>query len=193
MNNNHIVILIKEELEKFDFLSNDKRLKEQENANLLNNEDFQKQFIIDSITNYKTKIKESNSEASVRGQSDWGGGISSNINDHYQMDIEYYTTIDYLYDSQKPPIKFHLQFIGNNISISLKEEVSRGDRITPEYRDVYFDYIDWGAINVQIFDENGDEFQFTALEKENKNIQNMFMKTYLKDIIETESNITVNI
>ena len=55
MKQKHIQI-INEVIAEFDFLGNDKYLKEQDNVSLLNNEDFQKQFICDVLTNSK-KIK----------------------------------------------------------------------------------------------------------------------------------------
>ena len=51
-----IIRTINEEISNFDYLNNDKQVSEDEKAQLLASEDFQKQFVIDSISN-RNKIK----------------------------------------------------------------------------------------------------------------------------------------
>src|ERR1035437_5253077 len=52
-----IIKIINEEASNFDFLGNDDNMKEQEIIDLLQNEEFQKQFICDSLLERKNKIK----------------------------------------------------------------------------------------------------------------------------------------
>ena len=49
MKKRDFIRIINEEISEFDFLGNEQYLKEQEIVDLLKNEDFQKQFICDSL------------------------------------------------------------------------------------------------------------------------------------------------
>ena len=65
----NIIRIINEEASNFDFLGNEDYLKEREILDLLQNEEFQKQFICDSLLERKNKIKTDVFESKLGG--DW--------------------------------------------------------------------------------------------------------------------------
>ena len=74
MNNKEFIQIINEEITNFDFLNNDKMNKDDEIFQLVSEEAFQEQFIIDSIARMREKIKKSNED------------VDGN---EYSVDIEY--------------------------------------------------------------------------------------------------------
>jgi len=178
MKNKEIVKLINEEISNFDFLGNDSYAKEQELSSLIQNEDFQKQFIIDSITKPE-KIKQSVSDARVGG--DWQNNESGNLR------VEYNTDITYVYDQSKPPVTFSLAFDGYNVSFTTKSTTDVGDYTTPDNTDRWFDYIEWSDIQVSIYTTGGDTIDFLAFKKAPTKLKDLFIRTYLERLIENKT------
>ena len=179
MNNKDIIKLINEE---FDFLNNDQYTKEKETLDLIQNEDFQKQFLIDSIIK-REKIKLNVTDARVTG--DWQDRESGNLG------IEYYTEVEYAYDSDKEPSKFILAFDGTNVAFTTKTVGDEGDYDTPPSKDQWFDDIQWTDINVSLNTFDGDEIPFKAYEKAPDKIKNVFIKNYLLVFLQNETDMEV--
>lgn len=188
MNNKTIIDLIKEELEQFDFLSNQERLKEQKDSHILANEDFQKQFIKDSLIPDSNKIKYLGA-SDVYLSSEWESEL--NTEDVDKITLTYNPTFEYTYDSQKPPIKLQLYFDGNSVPVQLEGKTDVGDRITPGSAESWFDFIDWNAIDVDLLDEDGNDYEFTAFKKAPRNLQAMFIKEYVGDFIKDKTNLDI--
>lgn len=170
--------MINEEISKFDFLSNDAYNEQVETTSLIENEDFQKQFIIDSITKPE-KIKQNARDARIGG--DWENRESGALNVEYNVDVIY------SHDEQKEPSNFSLAFDGNNVGFSAKSSYSPGDALTPEVHQMWFDYINWVDVRVYLYSSDGDTIKFTALEKSPSKIRSLFIRKYLEPIIENKT------
>jgi len=195
MKKRDFIRIINEEISEFDFLGNEQYLKEQEIVDLLKNEDFQKQFICDSllsINDYKktarnTKIKIKVVESRIGG--DW----EDDFEDASYLTLEYYLDIQYLYDQSKEPINFTLIFDSDNISISKGGYHDPGrfggtpDTDIEPSGEAYYTHLNWNDINVALFTTDGDEVEFTAFKRAPRNIQNLFVMEYTKDYIENNT------
>ena len=173
----NFIKIINEEISNFDFLGNEEYTKEEENVDLLKNEDFQKQFICDSLVNNKL-IKINANHAQVGG--DWEeGNNATHLNLDYQFDVKYQ------YDPNKEPIKFSLQFEGNNVKINVHSNHSPGNygEYIPPSGEAYYTDIEWSDVNVVLTTVDGDEIDFTAFRKAPVKIQSLFIREYAEDII----------
>lgn len=184
-----IINIIAEEVEQFDFLGNDKRLKEQEVNDLLMNEELQKQFICDSLLGRNDKVKIVKIEDSyITGNWD-----ETNIDDADRVSLEYSINMSYVYDSTKPPLEFNLHFSGDKIDISVdgwhdsgRWGGTMGDAIEPS-GESWYDGFDWGDVQVNLYTENGDEIGFKAFQNAPPKIQELFIKHYIQNFIENET------
>jgi hypothetical protein len=185
MEKKYFIKMINEEISKFDFLGNDAYNKEEESVDLLKNEDFQKQFICDSLVNNKN-IKVRVTEARVGG--DWEEG-----NEASSLSLECFTEITYKYDINKEPIVFGLNFSSNNVKITIQATHDSGDwskYIAPSGEASYSE-IDWNSIDVELTTKDGDEIDFSAFKIAPFKIQNLFIREYTEHIIENKT-IEVN-
>lgn len=191
MKKTDFIRIINEEISDFDFLGNDARQKEQETIDLLRNEDFQKQFICDSLlsihdnrkTERNAKIKISVTDANI------GGNWEDDFEDASFITLEYFLNIQYKYDQNKEPVSFTLDFTSDRISISKGGYYDRGrlggtpDTDIEPSGEAYYDYLDWTDIEVSLFTSDGDEIEFTAFKRAPRNIQVLFIKEYTEDFI----------
>jgi hypothetical protein len=176
--------VVNEELRDFDFLKNDAYNKEKEVFDLLSNEDFQKQFICDSLLNRRDKIKISITDSRVGGNWD-----NSNPEDVNYLTLEYFMNIEYKYDPSKEPVRFVLDFDSDRIDVSASgwyNPGSYGRMIEPE-GDSWIDSINWLDINTTIFDTTGEEVDFKAFKRAPVDIQNLFIRAYTEDYIESST------
>lgn len=185
MRKKDFIRIINEEITKFDFLSNDKHLKEQEDIELLENERFQKQFIIDSITKMRDKIKVDSSDSHIRIDPDLGVE-----NQHDDMKIESNIEITYQYAPNKQPMNFFLSFSGDRINYSTDYEYDRGDYHTPPYSQTWYTSISWNEVMVDLYSSEGDLIDFEALDKAPTTIYELFVRSYLQDLITKETDIS---
>jgi len=178
----NIINIINEEISNFDFLGNEKYLKEEEINSLLQNEDFQKQFICDSLLN-KNNLKTKIAEAQISG--DWEeGNEASNLNIKYQLDFEY------VFDLNKEPIKFIVDFNGNNVGINITEKNYSGDYNNEPQTESYYDYINWSDIDVTLLSNDGDEIDFIAFKKAPIKIKELFIRNYTESFISNKTTST---
>ena len=187
MKTKNFIKIINEEISEFDFLGNEQYLKEEENFDILKNADFQKQFICDSLIN-KNKIKQHITDARVGG--DWKEG-----NDASKLTIEYFVDIEYLYDSNKEPAKFTINFYSENVRIGLytkSDPGSYGNYIEPSFEAQYTD-IEWRDIDVSLSTPNGDEIDFLAFTKAPPKIQTLFIREFTETFIANETADTENL
>jgi hypothetical protein len=183
MANKNIIKVVNEEISKFgfDFLHNEEYLKEEENYDLLKNEDFQKQFICDSLINPKKVIKHV-SEARV-------GGNWQNGDDADKLTIEYFLNVEYKYDETKEPAKFNIDFFSEDIGIGIatqSEPGSYGNFVEPTFEAGYTN-LNWNDINVTMHTLKGDEIDFVAFEKAPPKIQELFIREFVESFIATET------
>lgn len=178
MKKKEIILLINEEISNFDFLNNEAYTQEKENLDLIQNEDFQKQFLIDSILK-REKISIKVSDARITG--DWENSDSGSFG------VEYYTEITYTYDSTKDPSIFILSFDGTDVQFSTKADNDPGDRLTAPYNETWFDFIDWTAIDVGLSTLDGDSMRFIAYEKAPDKIKNIFVREYLEGFVSNQT------
>jgi hypothetical protein len=187
MSNKNVIKIINEVISEFDFLGNDGNTKEQENIDLLKNEDLQKQFICDSLLNKKERIKILEvSDSQIGG--DWNGEEISEAN---RLSIKYYLKIQYVYDQQKEPIVFNLDFDGDNISIDISGSYDKGSRDVAPYGESWFSALNWNDINVILSTEDGDKIAFETFRKAPEKIQMLFIREYTADFIGNETGMNI--
>jgi len=189
MNKKDFIKIINEEIKNFDFLGNDEFLKEQEVTDLLQNEDLQKQFICDSLLNRKDKVKIVKITDSYIG----GNWDEFNMEDADRLSLEYSLDMEYLYDSQKEPLKFNLYFQADKIDISVGGWYDPGrfggttDTDYPSEGESWYSSFDWGDITVTLFTMDGDDVPFTAFDNAPPRIQTLFIREYTQNFIENET------
>lgn len=176
-----VIRIINEEISKFDFLENDKSLKEYEMLDLLSNEEFQKQFICDSLVNRNNKIKISAIESEIGG--DW----ENPPDDANNLTLKNFLQIEYVYDKNKPSINFSLDFLGDNIDIIKSRSGDNGNYNTPPSVTDWFSHVNWIDIDVTINTVDGVEIDFIAFNKAPTTIKNLFIRNYNENLIERES------
>ena len=159
--NKLLVRLINEEISDFDFLNNDAYIEEKKYIDLLKNEDFQKQFICDSILN-RQKIKKNVIDAQISDD------------DPNSLSLEYYLDITYKYDTLKPEIKFTIDFSGN--------------KVNTEADDDNYTYINWSEFEVNMWTKDGDEVIFKALKNAPTAIADIFKREYIEELIDESAN-----
>jgi len=149
--------------EEFDFLNNSEIQKNNDMISLLNEEMFQKQFIIDSISYMGSKIKVNNVD------------FSYDFNDN-NINIGYSATIDYQYNDEG--LKFNI-YIG---TMNLFEIVSNRKKIINE--NIEKINIKWNQIPVKIYTLDGDEIDFKGYKFEDPKIKEEFIRAYVDDLID---------
>ena len=174
----NILKIINEEISKFDFLGSDAQGKEDDINNLLGNEDFQKQFICDSLTKPE-KIKIGIYDSKIGGNWEEDSDVASNLSIEYILDIEY------KYDLNEESIKFELNLNSDGVSINKVDNYNAGNRENYEEPsgNAWFNRFDWSDINVAIFTIDGDEIDFIALKKAPQRIQTLFIRNYVEEFI----------
>jgi len=183
----NLIKIINEEISEFDFLGNEAHSKEEEIINILKNEEFQKQFICDSLLNKKNKIKIDILDSKIDGNWD------EEPENATKLIIEYLLKIDYMYDQTKEPIQFELNFYGDDVSIRKDEWYNKGNisnYIEPE-GDVWFSSFYWNDIKVILNTIEGDEIDFIAFKKAPVKIQTLFIREYTQDYIGSYTNLDV--
>lgn len=168
----NLINIIKEEISNFDFLGNDERSEHEETITILNNDDFQKQFICDSLINRNNNIKQSVKDSMLGG--DW-----NDIDDIDKVSLDYSLNIEYKYDQAKEPVKFILSFFGDNISVKGKESGPRGDYFNEPQQEKRIEYFNWDDVNVQLETFHGDDVKFNVLYDAPYKIQTLFIQEYL--------------
>ena len=149
--------IINEEINEFDFLGHNKRQKENDTLATLNDFDFQKQFIIDSVDNPE-KINLNSTKAKITG--DWRN------NDSKDLTVEYRTIVTYEYYKDEE-ISFVLNFVGENISYNNGTD------------DRWFNNIDLSNVVVEYFDSYGKKLDFKAYKAAPDKIKYLFKKKYI--------------
>jgi len=155
-----IISIINEEINEFDFLGNNNRKKENDLLKTLNDFDFQKQFILDSIENPEN-IYLNSTKAKITG--DWRDNQSNDLT------VEYRTEVTYTYYKDEE-IKFIISFIGEDISYNN----------TSDNR--WFNNIDLKNISVGYYDTYGKKLRFKAYESAPDSIKNLFKRKYVGDL-----------
>jgi hypothetical protein len=186
MNKVSVIKIIKEEIGGFDFLGNEEYLKEQENVDLLQNEEFQKQFIIDSITNFKEKIDIIEVETQYLQEPDYSRTEDGQGSD--SINLEYFITVKYNYMGNE--VTFKLSFYADNLTISWSSWSSSGDGqfIAPEGETDLTD-IDWGDITPILRSMDDDDIDFTAFDKAGGKTQELFVRSYMDGVVTSELNM----
>lgn len=167
MKKKDFIRIINEEVGEFDFLNNEKYIKEKEIIDLLQNFEFQKQFIFDSITKMRYVIEFNEFSAFVYNQSD----LEYENEEQNTLNLEITCDVKYKYDSMEEPINFSLIFLGNKVRY--QQENSEN-------------LITWDEIDVDLYSIEGDKIDFTAFDKAPDNIKKLFIKSYIEDIIKNE-------
>ena len=180
----NLIRIINEVVGEFDFLGNDEHSKEQEIIDLLQNEDFQKQFICDSLLERENKIKTDVFDSRIGG--DWEEDSSEDTN---KLTLDYFLKIKYKYDQTKEPIMFDLSFYSDNISISKRDDYDQGklggttDSDVAPSGEAWFNGFNWNDINVDLNTSEGDEIDFLAFKHAPPRIKVLFIRQFVEDYI----------
>jgi hypothetical protein len=181
MTSKRIIKVINEEVSKFgfDFLHNEEVSREEENYDLLRNEDFQKQFICDSLLN-PNKVVKHVSEARV-------GGNWQNGDDADKLTLEYFLEVEYKYDPIKEPAKFGIDFFSENIQMGIATQSDYGSYDVEPSFEAGYTHLNWDDIEVSMHTTNGDDIEFVAFDKAPPKIQTLFVREYVETFIATET------
>lgn len=187
-----LIKTINEEIHKYDFLGSDKLKEEQEYFNLIEDEDFQKQFITDFILGKKDKYKiVERTEARIGGDYD----TDFTVDQENYITIDYGVRIQYIYDSNKKPIQFELYFSNDDrIGISLdgnEDSVSGADWGSDRLYNSWISNVEWYNITVNMYSTEGDEIDFKAFKNAPTNIKILFIREFTKDLIEDKTTMEI--
>lgn len=174
MRNGNILTIIKEEIDSFDFLGNDKVIKEQDEINVLKDINFQKRFIYDSINN-KNKIKLETDESNVSLDDD-------NLDIHVVYDIEY--------DFNGEPLTFKLIFDVDKLPFNIESEHERETEITPS-RESWIHSVDWGDIDVTLYSNIYDDIDFEGIDNAPNKIKELFIREYIEYDISNSTDVDI--
>lgn len=164
----NIIKTINEEISNFDFLGNDMHEMLMENIQLMENEDFQKQFIVDFLMGKSDKYNIVDS-IEVRLTGDWE---TTEYDVENRLGVECNANMEYTYDANKEPINFSLAFHSDDVSSS------EGG-------------VNWGDVNVSLYTMEGDEIKFTALEKAPDKIREIFIREFISDVFDEENEMSL--
>lgn len=187
-----IIKVINETISEYDFLGMNKLKEQQQYYELIENEEFQKQFITDFMLGKTDKYKIiDTSDAKITG--DYDTDFAADQVNH--INIEYGIRIEYKYDPNKEPIQFELYFDNDeriNIGIDGKEDsISGADWGSQRIHDSWITSVEWDKINVNLYSIEGDEIEFKAFKKAPQNIKELFVREFTKDLIESETTMEV--
>lgn len=190
MVNKDVIKVINEVISEFDFLGNEEYSKGQENVDLLKNEDFQKQFICDSLLN-KNKIKTNVFESNI------GGNWENDSEDASRLTLEYFLNAEYKYDQNKEALKFDLNFYSEGISIGKRDDYDSGriggttDSDVAPSGDAWFNEFNWNDIDVTLNTTEGDDIDFLAFKKAPPKIKMLFIREYTQSYIGTYTSMDI--
>lgn len=169
--------IINEEISGFDFLNSKNQEDEQESINIISDENFQRQFIIDSITRMRDKIKIEDTGDLYMTKPEF------DVNDDFDsINISYNVSVVYEYNNKQ--IKFDLGFEGERLTIKYDSFSTPGDKLTPPDSDVWITHFPWDDINVTLYSAHGDEIPFKGLEKASGKTSELFIRSFLESMIE---------
>jgi hypothetical protein len=173
-----ILNIIKEEIENFDFLGIEK-LKEDENiVNILNDKNFQTQFVNDVLTNIDDKNKFKKSDVLYKH-------ISNDTNDFIDeapLSIDFNFELIYNYNNQDIPLTIF--FDGENIYYDMNVDREYQTHDLPGSLDLSFNDIDWNGIKTNIYDSNGDEIEMNWLKK--SKYYGNFVKAFVEPLLNSK-------
>lgn len=156
---NSLIKLIKEEVNNFDYLNNDKRVKEKEDVSIICKDEFQKKFILDTIEgNVQAYVDNKDLNSMFRKY----GDITDNFID---LDI----TINFKYEDNN----FDIEFTGNRVDILDGQLNSKED----------INNIKWHQISVILKANNGDTLNFQMYNKAPDKIKELFIKSCIKETL----------
>jgi hypothetical protein len=192
--------IINEEIVQFDFLSNESLIKETESVELLSQRNFQRSFIIDSITNMREKINLNNTPEAHITEPDYDENQDN-------IDFEYYIEIIYQYqipqnnnnnpipqneDNPITPIPFNIDFSGKPLKIYMDGYSDPGDGYTqPPEGDTWMNSVNWSDIEVKLFTPDGQEIPFAELGQASEKTRELFIRAYCESILESNVNMEV--
>ena len=154
-----LIDLIKEEVSNFDYLNNDKRVKEKEDISIIYKDEFQKKFILDTIEgNVQAYVDNKDLNSMFRKY----GDITDNFID---LDI----TINFKYENNN----FDIEFTGNRVDILDGQLNSEED----------INNIKWLQISAVLKANNGDTVNFQMYDKAPDKIKELFIKSCIKETL----------
>lgn len=184
--------IVNEAINKYDFLGGGELREEQEYYDLIENEDFQKQFITDFILGKKNKYKIiETSDAQIGGDYD----TDFTANQVNYITIDYCVRIEYIYDTNKKPVQFELYFENSEkVGIGIddaNEDDNNAHLNTHRFHESYITYVEWEKINVSMYSTEGDEIEFKAYKKAPLKIQKLFVREFTIDLIVNETTMEI--
>lgn len=192
MKKKDIIRIINEEVSNSNLFDYEYSPEELELIEILTNEEFQKQFICDSLSYNYSKIKLKEKWAKV------GGNYDDSFEDARYITLDYALAVEYKYDLNKKPVNFELFFYGDDIEITKSGWYNPGrfggtpdTDIEPEGK-AWLSHIDWDAIEVSLhISEDYDQLPFTAFQKAPQNVKMLFIRNYTADLIIRETYLDI--
>ena len=173
-----IISLVNEEISNFDYLGNQEHEKWREEIETLRNRDFQKRFISDSILgNERVKVTAWDEMSLTDNWND------SDEGDTVRIDVDGILSLEYRYDTNKPPIQFDLHFQAQNVGNTISTWRDRGSYDTQPTSGGRFDSVSWEEVEVTIFSRDGETIEFKELNAVPDRIRNLFVRHYLENYL----------
>ena len=160
---------IMEAIESFDFLGMEEEKKKEESLKILNSKEFQVTFINDIINEFNNKIKFKDIDVIYDSSQ-----IDDELKDGEKFSLEYNVSLKYLYKDNV--INITLFFSGTDIDYKL-ESNEEGEQT--------FTDLDWNDINIHIFNNDGDEVDFSWLDK-SPQIKSRIIKKFIEPTLDFE-------
>lgn len=179
MKKKDIYKIINEEISGFDFLNSKIQEQEEETIRTLSDENFQKEFIIDSITRMREKIKiiDTGDMYLTKPDSDFN-------DDTDKLDLAYFLTVKYNY--QGKDLEFSMYFQADDLIVHYDNYSEPGDRYQPSEREKWISNFPWDRIDVDIFTVHDEKIEFSGIDKASDKTKELFIRSFLEDLIKNE-------
>lgn len=164
MKKNKIIHIINEEI-NYAVLDIDEINREQNLIDVVSSFDFQKTFLYDLFFNHGHNISIETSDTEIiTNEFDGTEG---------KFSFDYTTTIEYKYNNNK--IQFDILFNGKGVKFKLSPSSKDGSEKV---------FIDWGAIDYDIFVNTNDLVIFNIFDKTPPKVERMFIRSFIGPFIE---------
>ena len=165
--------IINEAFEEFDFLNNDKLIKEEQFNSILSTPEFIKTFINDVVSNFNSKIKFGTInilDASINDE--------DIINSNEPLNIDFATKIKYLPKDNKY-ISLGISIEGENVDYNLGSNYDNGDYYTKSSSEIWFDNIEWRDVVVKLYNSDFDVLNDNVLKDADKETAKRFILKFI--------------
>lgn len=165
--------ILNEAFNEFDFLNNNKLIKEEQFNSILSSGQFIKAFINDVVNNFNSKIKFDNAnilDASINDE--------DIVNGDEPLNIDFAAKIKYLAkDNKYVPLGISIE--GENVDYNLGSNYDKGDYYTKSSSEIWFDNINWQDVIVKLYNSDFDIINDNILKDIDKETAKRFILKFI--------------